>query len=73
MRRSDEERKAIARDLHDEYGPSLFALRAEAAALRDRSTNAMTRAQAEIILAIAAAIQRVNAALLANLRPMSIG
>lgn len=73
LRRGDEERKAIARDLHDEYGPCLFALRAEGAALRDRAPDAATRAQAETILAIAAEIARVNAALLANLRPMSIG
>lgn len=73
VRRGDDERKAIARDLHDAYGPCLFALRAEGAALRDKAPDAAIRAQAETILAITAEIQRVNAALLANLRPMSIG
>ena len=37
--RGDQERKAIARDLHDEYGPCLFALRVEAQAIRDRSPD----------------------------------
>lgn len=71
--RGDQERKAIARDLHDEYGPCLFALRVEAQAIRDRATDPALREHADNILSIAAEIRRVNSALLAGLRPMALG
>ena len=71
--RGDQERKAIARDLHDEYGPCLFALRVEAQAIRDRATDPSLREHADNILSIAAEIRRVNTALLAGLRPMALG
>lgn len=72
-RRGDQERKAIARDLHDEYGPCLFALRVEAGAIRDGTTDAAIRGHADNILSIADEIRRVNTALLSGLRPMAIG
>lgn len=71
--RGDQERKAIARDLHDEYGPCLFALRVEAQAIRDRSPDPAAREHAGNILAIADEIRRVNTALLSGLRPMAVG
>ena len=71
VERGDQERKAIARDLHDEYGPCLFALRVEAAAIRDGAAD--PRAHAENILAIADQIRQVNGALLSGLRPMAVG
>lgn len=71
--RGDQERKAVARDLHDEYGPNLFALRVEAAAIRDAAPDPTLRAHAENILAIADDIRRVNSALLSGLRPMAVG
>ena len=40
----DEERKAIAHELHDELGPHLFALRANAALLADRLGRRRMRA-----------------------------
>ena len=71
--RADEERKAIARDLHDEFGPCLFALRVEAEALRDNHDDPAIRAHADAIDAIAGQIGRVNRALLDGLRPMAVG
>ena len=71
--RGDQERKAIARDLHDEYGPCLFGLRVEAEAIREASADPAIRAHADNIETIAAEISRVNAALLADLRPMPVG
>lgn len=71
--RGDQERKAIARDLHDEYGPCLFALRVEAQAIRDRAADPAMRDHAENILTIADEIRRVNTALLSGLRPMAVG
>lgn len=73
VERGDQERKAIARDLHDEYGPCLFALRVEAAAIRDAAPDPATRDHAANILAIADQIRRVNTALLSGLRPMAVG
>lgn len=71
--RADEERKAIARDLHDEMGPCLFGLRVEADALRNRSEDPAIRDHAEAIAAIADQIGRVNRALLEDLRPVPLG
>lgn len=71
--RGDEERKAIARDLHDEMGPCLFGLRVEADALHEAATTPAIEAHAQAISDIAEEIARVNRALLGDLRPMAIG
>ena len=71
--RGDEERKAIARDLHDEMGPCLFGLRVEADALREAATTPAIEAHAQAITGIAEEIARVNRTLLGDLRPMAIG
>ncbi|SNT76004.1 ATP-binding protein [Paracoccus seriniphilus] len=71
--RADDERKSIARDLHDEMGPCLFGLRVEAEALRDRAKSEDDRQGAEAIMAIADQISSVNRALLKDLRPAAIG
>ncbi|MDO5704137.1 MAG: histidine kinase [Paracoccus sp. (in: a-proteobacteria)] len=71
--RGDDERKAIARDLHDEFGPCLFALRVEADALRQHTDDPAIAAHAEALTAIADQIGRVNRALLDGLRPMAVG
>ncbi|MBA49706.1 sensor histidine kinase [Paracoccus sp. (in: a-proteobacteria)] len=71
--RADQERKAIARDLHDEMGPCLFGLRVEADALRDAAPDDAIRDHASSIAAIADQIARVNRSLLEDLRPVSIG
>lgn len=71
--RGDEERKAIARDLHDEMGPCLFGLRVEADALRQAAPTPDIEAHAASIADIAEEIARVNRALLGDLRPAAIG
>lgn len=71
--RGDEERKAIARDLHDEMGPCLFGLRVEADALRKAASGAAIVEHADAIASIAAEISRVNRALLDDLRPAAVG
>ncbi|MDO5632002.1 MAG: histidine kinase [Paracoccus sp. (in: a-proteobacteria)] len=71
--RGDEERKAIARDLHDEFGPCLFALRVEADALRQSFDDPAIHTHADTLDAIADQIGRVNRALLDGLRPMAVG
>ncbi|WP_374299632.1 ATP-binding protein [Paracoccus sp. (in: a-proteobacteria)] len=71
--RGDEERKAVARDLHDEMGPCLFGLRVEADALREAAPTPAIAGHATAIAAIAEEIARVNRALLGDLRPAAIG
>lgn len=74
--RADEERKAIARDLHDEMGPCLFGLRVEADALRSHPlarTDPAIRDHADAVSTIAQQISRVNRALLDDLRPVPVG
>lgn len=71
--RGDEERKAVARDLHDEMGPCLFGLRVEADALRQAAPTPAIAAHAQAIADIAEEIARVNRALLTDLRPAAIG
>ncbi|WP_295044683.1 ATP-binding protein [uncultured Paracoccus sp.] len=71
--RGDEERKAVARDLHDEMGPCLFGLRVEADALRKAAPDPAIAGHAQAIADIAEEIARVNRALLGDLRPAAIG
>ncbi|SIS71925.1 histidine kinase [Paracoccus saliphilus] len=73
VNRGDEERKAIARDLHDEMGPCLFGLRVEADALREAAPNPAIAEHADAISAIAEEIARVNRSLLEDLRPAAVG
>jgi two-component system, NarL family, sensor histidine kinase UhpB len=75
----DDERRNTARELHDEVGPSLFGLKANAgslataaAALPDASRAAITE-RARDILAIVDHLQAVNRSLLTRLRPMALG
>ncbi len=71
--RGDDERKAVARDLHDEMGPCLFGLRVEVEALRDAAPTPEIAAHARAIETIADEISRVNRALLHDMRPMAVG
>ncbi|WP_170167145.1 histidine kinase [Paracoccus methylarcula] len=73
VNRGDEERKAIARDLHDEMGPCLFGLRVEADALHEAAPDPAIAEHANAISAIAEEISRVNRSLLNDLRPAAVG
>jgi two-component system, NarL family, sensor histidine kinase UhpB len=69
----DEERRVIARELHDEFGPHLFALRASAAALAKKvGDNPHTRAAASAMAAQVEALQGHNRRILADLRPAAL-
>ena len=73
----DVERKEIARELHDEFGPYLFALRAHASALtriadaRDPNAEA-TRKHGSAILEQVNALQQSNRRVLEKLRPAGL-
>ena len=67
----DEERRAIAHELHDEIGPHLFALRANAVALSarvDGDAGALARGISETV----ESLQKQNRRILANLRPAAL-
>jgi two-component system, NarL family, sensor histidine kinase UhpB len=69
----DEERKAIAGELHDEIGPHLFALRANAAILASRLSGDGEERKAAIAIGDQIeALQRHNRRILANLRPAAL-
>ncbi len=78
----EEERKEIARELHDEFGPALFGIRAELACIlraaggpdgETRAADTRTeeiKARAREITALVDHIQRGNARMLERLRPL---
>ncbi|SDJ45973.1 MULTISPECIES: histidine kinase [Bradyrhizobium] len=73
----DVERKEIARELHDEFGPYLFALRAHAGALMRLSdvgvpdANALRKHGAAILEQVNA-LQQFNRRILERLRPVGL-
>ena len=73
----DLERKEIARELHDEFGPYLFALRAHASALvrlsdvREQNTEALQK-HGSAILEQVNALQQFNRRILEKLRPVGL-
>jgi two-component system sensor histidine kinase UhpB len=73
----DAERKEIARELHDEYGPYLFALRAHASSLmriadtRELNTETL-RKHGGAILEQVNALQQFNRRVLERLRPVGL-
>lgn len=76
----DDERRHTARELHDEVGPSLFGLKANAgsiatavASVPDAPARAAIEERARDILGIVEHLQAVNRSLLTRLRPMALG
>jgi two-component system sensor histidine kinase UhpB len=69
----DEERRLIAHELHDEFGPHLFALRASAAVLaKTIGDQPAARAAVSAIEAQVGALQGQNRRILADLRPAAL-
>ncbi len=73
----DIERKEIARELHDEFGPHLFALRAHASALMrlpeaDTLDVTAMRRHGQAILDQVNAVQQFNRRILERLRPIGL-
>ncbi|TCO71736.1 histidine kinase [Rhodovulum euryhalinum] len=72
----DAERRAIAMELHDEFGPCLFGLKVKAGAIAraaDRAGDPVLKRDAETVTSIVDQIQTANTRLLTTLRPMTIG
>jgi two-component system sensor histidine kinase UhpB len=69
----DEQRQLIAHELHDEFGPHLFALRASAAVLaKTIGDQPAARAAAGAIEAQVGELQSQNRRILADLRPAAL-
>ena len=75
----DDERRRTALELHDEVGPSLFGLKANAGSiataaseLPDRVASRMTE-RVRDMLAIIEHLQSINRSMLNRLRPMALG
>lgn len=69
------ERKEIARELHDEFGPALFGIRADASCIRRWTHEREPRLEeiaerARSISELVDGIQRSNSRMLARLRPL---
>jgi two-component system, NarL family, sensor histidine kinase UhpB len=75
----DDERRRTALDLHDEVGPSLFGLKANAASIANatgaasEALLASLRQRAAEMLEIIEHLQAVNRSMLNRLRPMALG
>jgi two-component system, NarL family, sensor histidine kinase UhpB len=65
----DDERRELARELHDELGPLLFAIRANATALAEASPGQPPQPAREILQA-AEALQQANRRILEGLSPL---
>jgi len=68
----EDERKAVARDLHDEIGPFLFSIRAGVGALARKGANEALEADCARIDAQVASLQQVNRGILSRLRPAAL-
>lgn len=71
----DEERRELARELHDELGPLLFAIRANAAALTESTAadSPEPGSPAQRILDAAEALHQANRRVLEGLSPLYVG
>ena len=71
----DDERRELARELHDEMGPLLFAIRANATALSEQANGGAPEpgSPAEGILGAAEALQQANRRILEGLSPLYVG
>ena len=75
----DDERRHIARELHDEVGPCLFGLKANATSIATAVAASTPVAERNVkqrvtdILAIVGRLQAMNRSLLNRMRPMALG
>jgi two-component system, NarL family, sensor histidine kinase UhpB len=75
----DDERRRTALELHDEVGPCLFGLKANASSIASAAQSLPDKARQNIaerlhdILGIIARLQTINRSMLDRLRPMALG
>jgi two-component system sensor histidine kinase UhpB len=75
----DDERRRTALELHDEVGPCLFGLRANASSIASAAQNLPDQTRLSVaerlrdILAIIEHLQAINRSMLDRLRPMALG
>lgn len=77
IRVQDEERKDLARELHDEFGPYLFAVRAAVSALkgdiqRGGADQQKLLGRCDTVVGHMETIQRMNRSVLKKLRPIGL-
>jgi two-component system sensor histidine kinase UhpB len=68
----DDERNELSRELHDELGPLLFAVRANASAIKDKFPQSETATALDRLTEAAEALQQVHRRILQRLRPMHL-
>ena len=70
----DDERRDMARELHDELGPLLFGIRANAVALLDDTPQDKTKLESSVqaVVVSVEALQQANHRILDRLRPLYI-
>jgi len=69
----DDERRETALNLHDEVGPYLFGLKANATSIAKSSKGSAVEARAREMLTMIEGLQAINRSILNRLRPMALG
>jgi PAS domain S-box-containing protein len=73
MQVQEEERRNLARELHDELGQSLNAIKVDAVTIRDRSANAVeVQRSAKAIIEVSGHVYDVVRSLMQRLRPVAL-
>ena len=73
MQVQEEERRNLARELHDELGQSLNAIKVDAVTIRDRSDNAVeVQRSAKAIIEVSGQVYDVVRSLMQRLRPVAL-
>jgi two-component system, NarL family, sensor histidine kinase UhpB len=69
----DDERRQTALNLHDEVGPYLFGLKANATSIVNSAKGSVAEIRAREMLEMIDALQSINRRVLTRLRPMALG